>query len=70
MRDCPTRQASRDIEQMQQMFNINKDQTILQSPLMDTDQHEQTITPVETRDNFNLQRVKMIQPHFAFSFEN
>ena len=33
------------------MFNMDKDQTILQSPFMDTDQDEQTITPVETRDN-------------------
>ena len=33
---------------------MNKDQTILQSPLMETDQDEQTIIPVETRDNLNL----------------
>ena len=54
MRDCPTRQASREIEQIHQMFNMDEDQTILQSPLMDTDQDEQTITPVETRDNLKL----------------
>ena len=50
MRDCPTRQASREAEQIQQMFNMDEDQIILQSPLMDTDQGKQTITPVETRD--------------------
>ena len=33
---------------------MDKDQTILQTPLMDTDKDEQTITPVETRDNLNL----------------
>ena len=39
---------------MQQMFNMDKDQTILQTPLMDTDEDEQTITSVETRNNLNL----------------
>ena len=52
--DCPTRQASRKVEQLQQMFNRDEDQTILQSPLMDTDQNKQTIAPVETMDNLNL----------------
>ena len=33
---------------------MDEDQTILQTPLMDTDQDEQTITPVETSDNLNL----------------
>ena len=41
-------------KQMQQMFNMDEDQTILQTPLMDTDQDEQTITPIETSDNLNL----------------
>ena len=54
MRDCPTRQASREAEQTQQMFNMDEDQKVLQSSLMDTDQDEQTITPVETRHNLNL----------------
>ena len=51
---CPTRQGSREIEQIQHMFNMDEDQTILQSPLMDTDQDEQTIAPVETTDNLLL----------------
>ena len=33
---------------------MNEDQTILQTPLMDTDEDKLTITPVETRDNLNL----------------
>ena len=33
---------------------MDKDRTILQTPLRDTDKDEQTITPVETRDNLNL----------------
>ena len=52
--DCPTRQASMEVKQIQQMFNMDEDQTILQSPLMDTDKDEQTVTPVETRDSLNL----------------
>ena len=33
---------------------MDEDHMILQTPLMDTYQDEQTITPVETRDNLNL----------------
>ena len=47
------------------MFNMDEDQTILQTPLMDIDQDEQTAIPVETRDNLNLYGVKMIPPHFC-----
>ena len=54
MRDCPMTQASREVEQIQQMFNTDKDQTILQTPLMDVGQVRQIISPVETRDNLNL----------------
>ena len=34
------------------MFNMDKD--MLQTPMMDTDIDEQTITPTETRDNLNM----------------
>ena len=54
MEDCPMTQANREVEQIQQMFNMDEDQTILQTPLMDVDQVRQTISPVETRDNLNL----------------
>ena len=53
-RDCPMTQVNREIEQIQQMFNMDKDQTILQTPLMDVDQVGQSISPVETRENLNL----------------
>ena len=33
---------------------MDEDETILQIPLTDTDEDDQTITPVETRDNLNL----------------
>ena len=51
---CPTRQASRETEQIQQLFYMGKDQTILQTPLMDTDESPLTITLMEARDNLNL----------------
>ena len=52
--ECLTRQASREVEQIQQMFNMDEDQTILQTPLMDTDEDKQTITPVETLGQLKL----------------
>ena len=36
------------------MFNMDEDQTILQTPLMDTEEDEMTITLMEARDNSNL----------------
>ena len=36
------------------MFNMDEDQTTLQTPLMDPDKDEQTITLIETKDNLNL----------------
>ena len=53
-RQCPTREASRETEQIEQMFNMDNDQTILQTPLMDIDKEELTILPMEARDNLNL----------------
>ena len=53
-RECPTRQASRETEQIQQMFNMDEDQTILQTSLMDTDEVGLTITLMEVRDNLSL----------------
>ena len=53
MRDCPMAQANREVEQIKQMFCMDEDQTILQTPLMDVDQVRQTVSP-EARDNLNL----------------
>ena len=55
MRDCPTIQANREAKQIQQMLSMDEDQTMLQTPLMDLDQDEQTISSVETRDNLNFE---------------
>ena len=43
-----------EVEQIQQMFNMDEDQTLLQMPLIDVDQVRQSISPVEARDNLNL----------------
>ena len=33
---------------------MDEDQTILHTPLTDTEEGEMTITPMETKDNLNL----------------
>ena len=56
-RECPVRlprETSREPEQIQQMFNMDEDQTLVQTLLMDTDKDELTVTPVDTRENLNL----------------
>ena len=35
------------------MFNLDDEQTVVQTPLMDTD-NEVTITPIENKDDLNL----------------
>ena len=52
--DCPTTQVDREVEQTQQMFNMDEDQTLLLTPLMDVDQVRQSVSPTEPRDNLNL----------------
>ena len=54
MRECPTRQENRETEEIQQMFNMDEDQTILQTLLPDTEEDEMTINPMETWDNLLL----------------
>ena len=34
-------QVGKEVEQIQQMFNLDEDQTVLQMPLMDVDQVRQ-----------------------------
>ena len=52
--ECPTRHENRETEQIQQMFSLDNDQKILQTPLIDTEDDVMTITPMETRDGLNL----------------
>ena len=57
--------TDREVEQIQQKFNMDKDQTLLLMPLMDVDQVRQSICPTEARDNVNLKRVRMVPLHFC-----
>ena len=68
VRECPSRQANKEMEQIQQMFNMDKDQAMLQTPLIDTDEDELTITPVETR-KFKLIRGKDDSSAFLHFFQ-
>ena len=55
VRECLTRQENREIEHIQQMFNLDDEQTAIQTPLMDTDDDDKvTITLTENRDGLNL----------------
>ena len=51
--ECPIKQEKREIEQIQQMFNLDDEQTLTQTSLMDIDD-EETITPIESEDNLTL----------------
>ena len=53
-RECPTRWENRETEQIQQMFSLDDDQTILQTLLVDTEDDIMMIIPTETRDSLNL----------------
>ena len=51
--------------QIQQMFNLDNEQTAIQISLMDTDDNDEvTITPTENRDSLNLLKVEMVPSHF------
>ena len=55
--ECPfrlARRTSRETKQIQQLFNMDKDQTSMQTPLMDTDDDKLTIAPIDTGGNLNL----------------
>ena len=52
-RECPTKQEKREIEQIQQMFNLDDEQTPTQTSLMDIDD-EEMITLIDSGDGLNL----------------
>ena len=53
MRECLTKQERGEIEQIQQIINLDDEQTLTQTSLMDIDD-EETITPIESEDDLNL----------------
>ena len=46
--------TNRETEQIQQMFSLDNDQTIVQTRLIDTEDNVMMITPLETRDGLIL----------------
>ena len=52
-RECPTRQEKREIEQIQQMFNLDDKQTLTLTLLMGIDD-EEMITPIESGNSLNF----------------
>ena len=45
------------------MFNLDNEQTLTQTSLMDIND-EEMITPIDSRDGLNLKKVEMTPPHF------
>ena len=48
MRDCPTMQVDREVEQM---LNMDEEQTLLQMPLIDTNQVRRSVNTMEAREH-------------------
>ena len=51
-RNYLTTQVDREVEQIQQMFNMDEDHTLLQMPLIDVDQVRQSVCPTEAKKKF------------------
>ena len=49
MINCLTTHADRQVEQFQQMFNMDEGQTLLQTPLIDTNEVRQSVNTTEAR---------------------
>ena len=52
-RECLTKGEKREIEQIQQMFNLDNEQTLTQTSLINI-KDEEMITPIDSRDGLNL----------------
>ena len=52
-RECLTKRENREIEQIQQMFSLDDKQTVVQAPLMDTDDKVR-VKLIENRDGLSL----------------
>ena len=64
-RDWPITQADREAETIQQMFNMDEQQTLLQTPLIDTNQARQSVNTIEPREHLNVEKVRVLPPHFC-----
>ena len=47
-------QADREAESIQQMFNMDEEQTLLQMSLIETNQERQSVNTIEAREHLNL----------------
>ena len=54
VKNCLMTQANIEVEQIQQIFNMDEDQIILQTPVMNVIQVRQSISPVKGREHLNL----------------
>ena len=66
MKDCPTTKEGRQIEQIQQMYNLDEEQTSLKT-LATNDtcnnfSHTNSLEEVRS-EHLNLQKVRMAPPH-------
>ena len=66
-KDCPTSKEEREIEQIQQVFNLDKEQTSLKALTTDTYDSFNKINSIENtrQEHLNLQKVRMMPPHFC-----
>ena len=53
-RECPARRENRETEQIQQIFILDEDQTILQTPPMDAGDDIMMKTLTKARESLNL----------------
>ena len=47
-------QVDREVEQIQQMFNMDEEQTLLQTPIINTNNARQSTSTIEAREHLNL----------------
>ena len=66
-KDCPTSKEERDIELIQQMFNLDEGQTSLKALTTDTYDSLNKINSIENirQEHLNLKKVKMTPLHFC-----
>ena len=69
MKDCPTSKEERDIEQIQQMFNLDEGQTSLKMLATDTYDSLDKINSLEditlAQEHLNSEKVRMTPHIFA-----
>ena len=71
IKDCPNLQTEKEPEQIQQMFNLDEDQTALKVFSSDTYNNLiKTNSDDIIVDHLNLKKLGMLPPHFASKHKN